>query len=329
MSQHDDSGKVVIIGAGTSYETRESENSFNLCVLNLETGEGKVQFYKYIHDKNRWTKNTDVNLDEEKDGHLPFSVSSIQETPYTLKNEKQGSIEQYKEIEDKQSKPDPVTSLPFPRQIINPIKITLLEEDSFIILGSENIPNWEPTCEREIEKIQSRSSNQIVKPQCFQFNEEGNIAKERISILKYRANDPKCLGVVCIVEQGIGFPIEDSFETNQILHIEQWTDEDPAYRLLHPWSNDQKTSEESIAKGCFPLTQTVFNLIEDFESRKPFRLVIVDNNIIEDSESTLEGQEQSQSSNFIAALKERAQSNICSSHALRGNSAFDAPASSS
>ncbi len=313
MSQHDDSGKVVIIGAGASYETRKSENSFNLCVLNLETGEGKVQFYKYIHDKNRWTKNTDVNLDEE-DGHFPFSVSSIQERPSKLKNEKQGSIEQNKEIEDKHSKPDPVTLRSFSRQIVDPIIITPLEEDSFIIFGSENIPDWKPTCEREIEKTQSRSSNQMVKPQCFQFNEEGNIAKERISISKYRANDPKCLGVVCIVEQGIGFPIEDSFEINQILHIEQWTDEDSAYRLLHPWPNNQKTSEESIAKGCFPLTRTVFNLIEAFESRKPFRLVIVDNNIIENSESTLEGQEQSQSSNFIAALKERAQSNIETIH---------------
>ena len=45
MSQHDSAGKVVTIGAGASYETRESENSFNVGVLDLETGQGKIQFW--------------------------------------------------------------------------------------------------------------------------------------------------------------------------------------------------------------------------------------------------------------------------------------------
>ncbi|MGZ3752744.1 MAG: metallophosphoesterase family protein, partial [Mucilaginibacter sp.] len=81
MSQRDSSGKAVIIGAGASYETRESENSFNVGVLDLETGEGKVQFYKYIKNQFRWTKNTEINLDEDDDGRFPFVISSLQERP--------------------------------------------------------------------------------------------------------------------------------------------------------------------------------------------------------------------------------------------------------
>jgi predicted phosphodiesterase len=83
--QHDANGKAVTIGAGASYDTRESDNSFNIGILDLETGKGKVQFYKYISDKNRWTKNTDVNLDED-DGHFPFIISSLQQNPLDIKD---------------------------------------------------------------------------------------------------------------------------------------------------------------------------------------------------------------------------------------------------
>lgn len=81
MSQHDAAGKAVIIGAGASYEKRESENSFNVGVLDLETGQGKVQFYKYLEKFNRWTKNTDINLDEDDDGRFSFVIPSLQKNP--------------------------------------------------------------------------------------------------------------------------------------------------------------------------------------------------------------------------------------------------------
>ncbi|KJV07562.1 metallophosphoesterase [Methylocucumis oryzae] len=74
MSQHDSAGKTVIIGAGASYETRNSENSFNVGKLDLDTGEGKIQFYKYLEKSHRWTKNTDVNLDEDDEGRFPFTI---------------------------------------------------------------------------------------------------------------------------------------------------------------------------------------------------------------------------------------------------------------
>ena len=78
MSQHDSAGKVVTIGAGASYETRESENSFNVGVLDLETGQGKIQFYKYLQKNNRWTKNTDINLDEDDEGRFSFVIPGLQ-----------------------------------------------------------------------------------------------------------------------------------------------------------------------------------------------------------------------------------------------------------
>jgi 3',5'-cyclic AMP phosphodiesterase CpdA len=80
MSQRDTSGNAVIIGAGASYEKRTSENSFNVGVLDLETGKGKVQFYKFIEKQgNRWTKNTEINLDEDDNGRFPFEIPNLKE----------------------------------------------------------------------------------------------------------------------------------------------------------------------------------------------------------------------------------------------------------
>ncbi len=128
MSQHDSSGKVITIGAGASYETRESENSFNLGVVNTETGKGKIQFYKYISRANRWTKNTDVNLDEE-DGHFPFEVPSVKDktsTSTTSKSNQKTSTEQHKKIELQQAVPTTTPPQKTTKQVKNPTKIAIL-----------------------------------------------------------------------------------------------------------------------------------------------------------------------------------------------------------
>ena len=127
LNQHDSSGKVVIIGAGASYETRTSENSFNLGVVNIETGEGKIQFYKYISRANRWTKNTDVNLDED-DGHFPFDLPSIKASNLSVPESKKitsTSFAQHKETRLQRATP---TTPPqqSSKQVAEQIKIAIL-----------------------------------------------------------------------------------------------------------------------------------------------------------------------------------------------------------
>ncbi|WP_019867460.1 metallophosphoesterase [Methylovulum miyakonense] len=75
--QRDSAGKTVIIGAGACYETRTSENSFNVGVLDLDMSNGKIQFYKYLDKDQQWTKNTDINLNEDDDGRFPFTIPSL------------------------------------------------------------------------------------------------------------------------------------------------------------------------------------------------------------------------------------------------------------
>jgi predicted phosphodiesterase len=77
---HDAAGKAIIIGSGASFESRESQNCFNLVEIDLTNGEGIVQFYKYLPQHNCWKKDTDANPDQE-DGHFPITIESIRKHP--------------------------------------------------------------------------------------------------------------------------------------------------------------------------------------------------------------------------------------------------------
>ncbi len=70
------SGQSIIIGAGASFETRESENSFNVVEIDPSNGAGKVQFYKYLPKHNRWKEDTDANP-EDKQGIFPFEIKRL------------------------------------------------------------------------------------------------------------------------------------------------------------------------------------------------------------------------------------------------------------
>ncbi len=69
-------GQAVLIGAGASFETRESENSFNVVEIDLATGAGRVEFYKYLADYHEWKQNTDANP-SDKQGIFHFEIERI------------------------------------------------------------------------------------------------------------------------------------------------------------------------------------------------------------------------------------------------------------
>jgi len=73
-------GQAVIIGAGAAFESRESYNSFNIVEINLATGKGTSQFYKYLPNHHIWKKDTDANPRDPK-GIFPFSLDRVSAQP--------------------------------------------------------------------------------------------------------------------------------------------------------------------------------------------------------------------------------------------------------
>jgi predicted MPP superfamily phosphohydrolase/tetratricopeptide (TPR) repeat protein len=72
----DAGAKVAQVGAGAGFEKRKYENSFNVVEIDLETGKGNIEFHKYLHKSNRWTKNHDLNLNE-KDRTFKFEIEKM------------------------------------------------------------------------------------------------------------------------------------------------------------------------------------------------------------------------------------------------------------
>jgi predicted MPP superfamily phosphohydrolase len=89
--------KVVQVGAGAGFEKRKSENSFNIVEIDLKTGQGSVEFHKYLHRFNKWNKNFDMNLRED-DRTFKFEVEKIKESA-NKKTEEPSSILNKIEVE--------------------------------------------------------------------------------------------------------------------------------------------------------------------------------------------------------------------------------------
>ncbi len=68
----DAAGNMVHIGAGASYEKRESDNSFDIVEIDLASGKGRAQFYAYVSEHRTWVKNNRVN--PHTDGVFEFAV---------------------------------------------------------------------------------------------------------------------------------------------------------------------------------------------------------------------------------------------------------------
>ncbi len=88
-SVYDPDGKYLSISAGACFKSRTNQNSFNTVEIDLSNGKGEVQFYKYLHEKNCWKKDTDINVEKE-DGHFPFNVEIKREFLYKRVGPKKG-----------------------------------------------------------------------------------------------------------------------------------------------------------------------------------------------------------------------------------------------
>lgn len=73
-------GAAIHIQAGASFESRDSQNAFDVIELDLATGKGQVQFYKYLSSDHIWIKNNEVNPHHEN-GVFHFEIKRLAEKP--------------------------------------------------------------------------------------------------------------------------------------------------------------------------------------------------------------------------------------------------------
>lgn len=67
-------GKTIFVAAGAGYETRLTENGFNIIEICTNTLNGKVILYKYLHKDHLWNLNKDINI--ATDGVFCFQLKA-------------------------------------------------------------------------------------------------------------------------------------------------------------------------------------------------------------------------------------------------------------
>lgn len=85
LTINDGSTSTNFIHAGSSFEKRESENSFDVIELDLENLNGQVTHYKYLPAKHIWVLNKDIN--QQSDGIFNFKINKTKNTSIKLKSE--------------------------------------------------------------------------------------------------------------------------------------------------------------------------------------------------------------------------------------------------
>jgi formylglycine-generating enzyme required for sulfatase activity len=81
-------GQAVMIGAGAGFETRESYNSFNLTEIDCQTGQGRVQYFKYLPKFNLWKEDFDINP-RQADGCFQFTIERMAQIAASAMGERQ------------------------------------------------------------------------------------------------------------------------------------------------------------------------------------------------------------------------------------------------
>lgn len=76
-----------------------------------------------------------------------------------------------------------------------------------------------------------------------------------------RPSDPRCVGVICLLGERIGFPLMD-FDTSTVPNWQVWSDTTRRYRVVYPWPPNKEEQLKLVKEGGFPLSGTVFEVLD-------------------------------------------------------------------
>lgn len=76
-----------------------------------------------------------------------------------------------------------------------------------------------------------------------------------------RTSDENCVGVICFFGERIGHPLRD-FDPSIIEGWADWSDSQRRFRAVHPWPDDMDDQLALVGSGAFPVTGTVFEVLD-------------------------------------------------------------------
>lgn len=93
--------------------------------------------------------------------------------------------------------------------------------------------------------------------------EDGRLLSDRQGI-QHQLPDPASTQVpltICLFGERCGSPLQDQFDPDWSKRFDRWRAQDDGPGILHPWPTERAAQDEALARGQYPLTGTVFELL--------------------------------------------------------------------
>ncbi|WP_421796431.1 ankyrin repeat domain-containing protein [Haliscomenobacter sp.] len=166
------------------------------------------------------------------------------------------------------------------KSVVTPEGFKKLEKEIIFIACPGDLKSLRMEIESMLRAvIHNLVPNQHIDPFSWDIDtlEEGVDQKKSWQKNLPRPSDKKCLGVITLIGERLGDPLESSFEADQFIEdFQSWVEPPHQYKLLHPWPADPEEERNAIDAGCFPLTGTVFEFLDasgSQDSKLKFTLV--------------------------------------------------------
>lgn len=142
-----------------------------------------------------------------------------------------------------------------------------LQGDTVLVAAPSDLAGLRAQVERVVRRVaaEAGAASQL-QPYSWdlQFDPDGEGFDQRFSMQQQipRPADPACRGVVCLLSERIGSPLDDAFPLHLCPQARAWQDPQHKYRLQHPWPQDAAAQKALLDAGAFPLTGTIWEFLD-------------------------------------------------------------------
>jgi len=140
-----------------------------------------------------------------------------------------------------------------------------IEEPFLFVAGSSDVKAYRERARRCIEEA---LRNVGLEGECRALTWELEIGdagfSQQRSMQKHlpRPSSPHCRGVIAVVGERIGLPLEDSFDPALLGDRDRWEQAVSGYRLRPSWPAALDEQSRLVDEGFYPLTGTVFEVLD-------------------------------------------------------------------
>ncbi len=163
-------------------------------------------------------------------------------------------------------------------ETITPEGFRKLEHPSIFIAGSGDIIEMREQVEAALNEVLSEMGGRDrYRPFSWDVDVGTDGFSQARSMQKNlpRPSDAECCGLICVIGERIGLPLETDFDLKLIPGVEKWLASDSKFRLAEGYPEDLDERIKVLEEGFYPLTGTSFEVLDALGAGKPVLLILL------------------------------------------------------